>query len=73
MEYFRLVVRGNDTNGQRIRRVRSIEAANLIEAWGAFYEVRDDMAHGLVDTGFSVLPEVGVRLDGALSKGYEAA
>lgn len=72
MQNYRLVVRGTTDANLRIRRVRTIEAANLVEAWGVFAEVRDDMSHGLARVSYSVLPETGVRLDGTLSKGYEA-
>lgn len=68
---FRLVVRGNQNDGRRVRRVRTIDASSYELAWEHFAEHAPDMAHELHDVGYTVLPPVGWRLDGSVSTGYE--
>ena len=68
---FRAVVRGNTKDGRRVRRVRNIAAPSYEEAWSSFGQVHDEMAKGLRDTSASVLPPVGIKVDGTASRGYE--
>ena len=68
---FRAVVRGNTKDGRRVRRVRNIAAPSFEEAWSSFAHLHDDMAKGLRDTSASVLPPVGIRVDGTASRGWQ--
>lgn len=70
---FRLVVRGTNTEGVRVRRVRTIEADSYEAAWLAFEAEQKAMAKGLDDLHLSVYPPVGWKLDGTLSRGFEVA
>lgn len=70
---FRAVVRGNTKEGQRVRRVRVIEAPSFEEAWASFGAIEADMSKGLKDCTHTVLPPVGIKCNGQPSKGYELA
>jgi hypothetical protein len=68
---FRLVVRGTDSEGRRVRRVRTVETPTYEQAWHEFGEDHaQDMADGLRDMSYSVLPPVGWCIDGSTSKGF---
>ena len=68
---FRAVVRGNTKDGRRVRRVRTIAAPSYETAWESFSAIHGEMAAGLRDTSASVLPPVGIKVDGTASRGYE--
>ena len=70
---FRLVVRGATSEGQRVRRVRTVQAPSYEQAWADFADQYEDMSDGLVDVAYSVLPPVGWRVDGSPSAGWRAA
>ncbi len=70
---FRGVVRGTDKAGRRVRRVRNIEAPSFEMAWASFGEIHASMCKGLTDVSESVLPPVGLRVDGTASRGWELA
>jgi hypothetical protein len=71
---FRLVVRGTDSEGRRVRRVRTVETPTYEKAWHEFGEDHaQDMADGLRDLSYSVLPPIGWCVDGSTSRGFEAA
>ncbi|GAP37311.1 hypothetical protein ABXN37_19485 [Piscinibacter sakaiensis] len=69
---YRLVVRGT-LGDMRVRRVRTISAADYLEAWAMFDHHAEAMSEGLAEVVHQVLPSVGWRLDGQPSKGYEVA
>lgn len=70
---FRAVVRGTDKAGKRVRRVRNVAAPSFEMAWASFGDVHASMCKGLTDVSESVLPPVGIKVDGTASKGYEIA
>lgn len=67
---FRLVVRGDNAEGVRVRRVKTIDAPSFEAAWLAFEGERRDMTKGLRDVAYSVLPPTPWRIDGKVSKGW---
>ena len=67
---FRVVVRGTNTDGVRVRRVRNIaESAYMAGDDG---EVAKALAAGLVDPTYRVYPPVGNLCRGGLSRGWVA-
>lgn len=70
---FRLVVRGATSEGQRVRRVRTVQSPSYEQAWADFADQYEDMSDGLVDVAYSVLPPVGWRVDGTPSAGWRTA
>jgi hypothetical protein len=70
---FRAVVRGTNKQGVRVRRVRNVEAPSYEAAWISFEAIHAEMAKGLTNTTANVLPPVGWKLDGTISKGFEVA
>ncbi len=67
---FRLVVRGNQKDGTRVRRVRVQHSPSYEQAWHDFAEQYEDMSAGLTSPAYSVLPPVGYCVNGSLSSGY---
>ena len=58
--------------GQRVHRVRSIDAPSYEQAWWDFGEDHaQDVADGLRDLSYSLLPPLGWRMDGTVSTGHE--
>lgn len=70
---FRALVRGDDKTGKRLRRVRNIEAPTFELAWASFEAVYADMAKGLSNVYPTVLPPVGIKVNGQPSKGFVLA
>jgi hypothetical protein len=70
---FRLIVRGNNAEGIRVRRVKTIEAATFEQAWADFAEHEAKMSKGLRDVVHAVYPPAGWKVNGELSKGFEVA
>jgi len=70
---FRFVVRGTDGTGRRVRRVRTVQSPSYEQAWYDFADHAEDMAYGLLDVGYSVLPPCGIKVDGTASAGWELA
>ena len=66
---FRLVVRGNQKDGTRVRRVRVQHSVSYEQAWHDFSQHYEDMSAGLTNPAYSVLPPVGYCVDGSLSIG----
>lgn len=70
---FRAVVRGTTKDGRRVRRVRNVPAPTYELAWASFGDIHAEMAKGLSDTFETVLPPVGIKVDGTASVGYVLA
>lgn len=71
---YRAIVRGNDANGTRVRRVRTYLATPGTEGEGAEKHCADMAAEfGGLDAPnvyATVYPPAGVRVDGSVSKGF---
>jgi hypothetical protein len=70
---FRLIVHGRDAEGVHRRRVQTIDAPTFEDAWAMFEAYEARMAKGLKGVRHTVLPPVGWRVDGRLSKGFVVA
>lgn len=67
---FRVIVRGLNADGARVRKVRTIQAVDMAAAADAAGPVAEEMSAGLTEIFFNVYPPVGEKCDGTLSKGF---
>jgi hypothetical protein len=67
---FRVVIRGN-VNGARVRRVRTIQAADAAQAYNDAGAVAAGASDGMENVFYNVFPPVGMLCNGGLSKGFE--
>ncbi len=70
---FRLVVRGTNKAGVRVRRCRVQHSPSYEQAWQDFAERYTEMVKGLSNPSYSVLPPAGFCMDGSISAGFETA
>lgn len=68
---FRVVVRGNNKDGKRIRRVKNVMAADANDAAVKGEAMAMTLIEGLTNPYFNVYPPVGELCNGGLSKGFE--
>lgn len=70
---FRVVVRGNEKDGRRVRRVKTIQCTDFGHAMDEAGPVAEDASKGLSNVHYAVYPPVGLKCNGAPSKGWKVA